>query len=29
VRAWLGRVAAAPGHVPMDWQPIDALEAAQ
>ena len=28
VRGWLGRVAAVPGHVPMDWQP-DALEAAQ
>ena len=28
VRAWLARVAAEPGHVPMDWQP-DALEAAQ
>jgi glutathione S-transferase len=28
VRAWLARVAAEPGHVPMNWQP-DALEAAQ
>ena len=28
IRAWLARIAAEPGHVPMDWQP-DALEAAQ
>jgi glutathione S-transferase len=28
VRAWLGRVAAEPGHVAMDWQP-DELAAAQ
>ncbi|HZD90810.1 MAG TPA: glutathione S-transferase family protein [Pseudolabrys sp.] len=28
IRAWLGRIASEPGHVPMDWQP-DALEAAQ
>jgi glutathione S-transferase len=28
IRAWLARVAAEPGHVPMDWQP-DTLEAAQ
>ena len=28
VRAWLDRVAAEPGHVPMDWQP-EALAAAQ
>ena len=28
VRAWLARVAAEPGHVPMDWQP-DELAAAE
>jgi glutathione S-transferase len=28
IRAWLDRVAAEPGYIPMDWQPI-ALEAAQ
>lgn len=29
VREWLARVAAEPGHVPMDWQPAEMLEAAQ
>jgi glutathione S-transferase len=27
VRAWLGRVAAEPGHVPMEWQPTTAAAA--
>src|SRR4051794_38277904 len=29
VRKWLDRVAAEPGHVTMDWQPADAMVAAQ
>jgi glutathione S-transferase len=29
VRNWLDRVAAQPGHVPMDWQPAGAMAAAQ
>jgi glutathione S-transferase len=28
IRSWLDRVAAEPGHIPMDWQPAE-LEAAQ
>jgi glutathione S-transferase len=29
VRAWLGRVAAEPGHVPMNWQPAPLAAAAE
>ena len=28
VRTWLDRIAAQPGHVPMDWQPAEATESA-
>ena len=27
IRAWLDRVAAEPGHVPMDWQPENIVAA--
>jgi glutathione S-transferase len=27
IRAWLDRVAAEPGHVPMDWQPAETMAA--
>jgi glutathione S-transferase len=29
IREWLARVAAQPGHVPMDWHPAEALSARQ
>jgi glutathione S-transferase len=29
VRAWLRRVEALPGHVPMEWQPAETMAAAQ